>query len=143
MARIVTKYVTGNGSRGGAERRRKAGAASAAPRLRVKCLLKSVGASVVSSAAEADDVAVGILDVEVLRAPGGGREWLEDRHAVRDALFVESFDAVDARRRVEMLVFAAVLSRRLVLGRLFQVKFESIQVTDGVEAIPRLAEREA
>src|SRR5438270_4078940 len=46
--------------------------------------LKSFGASVVSSAAEADDVAVGILDVEVLRAPGGGREGLQDRHTVRD-----------------------------------------------------------
>jgi hypothetical protein len=41
-----------------------------------------------ASAAETDDVAVGILNVEILRAPGGRREWLEDRRTVRDALLV-------------------------------------------------------
>ena len=92
------------------------------------------------AAAEADDVAVGVLDIEVLRAPGGGGEWLDDRYAVGDALLVERFDAVDARRGVEMLVVAPVLALRLVLGRFLQVNFQSVQMTDGVEPIPRLAE---
>ena len=34
------------------------------------------------SAAEADDVAIGILDIEALRAPLGRRDRLDDRHAV-------------------------------------------------------------
>src|SRR5947209_15833237 len=120
MGGIVTKYVTGNGSRGVRGETEDA-----------------------SSPAEADDVAVGIFDVEVLRPPGGRREGLEDRHTVRDALLVEGFDAVDSCRGVEMLVVAAVLSLGVVPGCFFQVKFESVQITDGVETIPRLAECEA
>ena len=45
-------------------------------------------------AAEGDDVAIGVLDIEVLRAPGGCHERLDDRCAVGDALLVERFDAV-------------------------------------------------
>ena len=41
------------------------------------------------AAAEADDVASRILDVEVLRASLGRRDRLDDRHAVCDALLVE------------------------------------------------------
>ena len=39
-----------------------------------------------------------------------------------------------------MFVVAAMLSLRLVPGRFLQVKFQSVQMTDGVETIPRLAE---
>ena len=95
------------------------------------------------TATEADDVAVGVLDIEVLRAPRRGRERLDDRYAVGDALLVERFDAVDARRGVEMLVVAPPLALRLVLGRFLQVNFQSVQMTDGVEPLPWLAEREA
>src|SRR4030095_7137157 len=65
------------------------------------------------AAAEGDDVAVGVLDVEVLRAPGRGCECLDDGYSVGDALFVERFDAIDARRGVGMLIVAAPLAIRL------------------------------
>src|SRR5262245_2855436 len=42
-----------------------------------------------------------------------------------------------------MLVVAPVLAPRLALGRFLQVKLQPVQLTDGVEAVPRLAEREA
>ena len=84
-------------------------------------------------AAEADDVAIGILDIEVFGAPGGSRERLDDRCTVGDALSVERFDAVDARCGVEMLVIAPVPALRLVLGRFLQVKLHSVQMTDSVE----------
>jgi hypothetical protein len=57
-------------------------------------------------AAEGDDVAVGIRDIEVLRAPGRVCKRLDNRDAVGDALFVKCFDAVDAGRDVKMLVVA-------------------------------------
>src|SRR4249920_3195734 len=47
------------------------------------------------TATEADDVAVGVLDIEVLRAPRRGRERLEDRYTVGDALLIERFDPID------------------------------------------------
>ena len=62
--------------------------------------------------AEADDVAIGILDIEVFGAPRGSRERLDDRCTIGDALPVERFDAVDARRGVEMLVIAPVPAPR-------------------------------
>jgi len=49
------------------------------------------------AAAEADDVAIRVLDIEVLRAPLGRRDRLDDRDAVGDALLVARFDAVHAR----------------------------------------------
>src|SRR6185503_14704590 len=95
------------------------------------------------AAAEADDVAIRVLDIEALRAPLGRRDRLDDRHAVGDALLVERLDAVNARRGVEMIVVAPVLAVRLVLGRFLQVKFQSVQNPDRVEPFPWLAEREA
>src|SRR6185369_3399417 len=95
------------------------------------------------AAAEADDVAIRVLDIEVLGAPLGRRDRRYDRHAVGDALFVESLDTVNARCGVEMLVVAPVLAVCAVLGRFLQVKFKSVKNTDRVEAFPWLAEREA
>ena len=48
------------------------------------------------AAAEADDVAIRVLDIEALRAPLGRRDRLDDRHTVGDALLVERLDAVNA-----------------------------------------------
>ena len=95
------------------------------------------------AAAEANDVAIWVLDIEALRAPLGRRDRLDDRHAVGDALLVERLDAVNARRDVEMIVVATVLAVCVVRGRFLQVKFQSVQNTDGVEPFPWLAEREA
>jgi hypothetical protein len=67
-------------------------------------------------AAEGDDVAVGILDIEVFRAPRGGGEGLDDRCFVGDALVVERFYSIDAGRGIEMLVIAPVPTLLLVLG---------------------------
>ena len=73
------------------------------------------------TAAEADDVAVGILNVEVFSTPRGGSERPEDRDTVCDALLVKLFDTVDAPRGVEMLIVTAVAALRLGLGRFLQV----------------------
>ena len=85
------------------------------------------------AAAEADDVAIRVLDIEVLRAPLGRRDRRYDRHAVGDALLVECLDAVNARRGVEIFVVAPVLAVRVVPGRFLSVKFNSVQLTDRVE----------
>ena len=95
------------------------------------------------TATEADDVAVGILDIEIFRGPRGSRERFDDPYTVADALLVEGFDAVYTRRGIEMLVIAPVATLCLVLGCFLQVQFQSVQVTDSVETIPRLAELEA
>src|SRR5262245_4957159 len=94
-------------------------------------------------ASEAGDVAIRVLHIEVLRSPWGSRERLDDRCSVGDAPLVEGFDAIDARCSVEVLVGAPVLALRFVLGRFLQVKFQSIQLSDNVETIPRLTEPEA
>ena len=60
------------------------------------------------AAAEADDVAIRVLDIEVLCAPLGRRDRLDDRHASGDALLVEGLDAVNTRGGVEMIVVALV-----------------------------------
>lgn len=49
---------------------------------------------------EADDIAIGVLDVEVLRAPRSRRKRLDDRCAVRCALRIERFDALNTGRGV-------------------------------------------
>src|SRR5215207_1763019 len=95
------------------------------------------------AAAEPDDVAIRVLDIEALRSPLGRRDRLDDRHAVGDALLVERLDAVNTRRGVEMIVVAPVLAVRVTLGCFLQVKFKSVQNTDRVEPFPWLAEREA
>ena len=61
------------------------------------------------TATEANDVAVGVVDIEVLRAPRRGGKGLDDRYAVGDTLLVERFDPIDTGRGVEMLVVAAPL----------------------------------
>ena len=95
------------------------------------------------AAAEADDVAVGILNVKVFGAPRGSRKRLEDRDTVGDALRVERFDTVDTRRGVEMLIVAPVATPRLALGRFLQVQFQPVQMSDGIETVPWFAERKA
>src|SRR5437773_7249384 len=92
------------------------------------------------AAPEADDVAIGVLDVEVLRAPRGRGKRLDDRYAVRCALLIERLDAVNTRRRVEMLVHTPVSAVFGVLGRFLQVKLQPVQLTDRVKPVPRLAE---
>src|SRR6266550_6254696 len=92
------------------------------------------------AAPEADDVAIGVLDVEVLRAPRGRGKRLDDRCTVRGALLIERLDAVNTRRRVEMLVHTPVSAVFGVLGRFLQVKLQPVQLTDRVKPVPRLAE---
>src|ERR1041385_5164587 len=94
------------------------------------------------TAAERDDVTVRILDVEVLRAPRGRGERLEDWRVVCDAALVERFDPVDACGSIEMFIVAPVLTLRLILGRFLQVQLQSVQIADGVEAGPRFAKLE-
>src|SRR5690349_19691434 len=95
------------------------------------------------TAAERDDVAVRVLDVEVLRAPLRRGERSEDRYAARDALLVECLDAGHAGRGIEMLVLAAIRALGRILRGFLQVDFQSIQLPDRVKPIPWITEREA
>src|SRR5688500_16229838 len=93
-------------------------------------------------AAETDDIAVRVFNIEVLRTPRRRLKRLEDLHAVGDTLFVERLDALDTRRRIEVLVFQAMLPLGRILGRFLQMQFQSIQAPDSVEPAPRLTELE-
>src|SRR5438093_1211852 len=93
-------------------------------------------------ATERDDVAVRVFNVEILRAPGRHFQRLEDLGAISDTLFVECLDAVDARRGIEVLMFPTMLALGRILGRFFQMQFQSIQTADSVESAPRFAETE-
>src|SRR5258706_355554 len=86
------------------------------------------------TAAEGDDIAVRIFDIEVLRTPGGRGERSQDRDPVGGALRVERFDASDACRRIEVLGF--------ILWCLFEMQLQSVDTADGVEVVPRFVERE-
>src|SRR5205823_3303249 len=92
---------------------------------------------------EAEDIAVGVLDVEVLRAPGSRRKRLDDRCTVRCALRIERFDAVNTGRGVQMLVRTPVSALVVVLRRFLQVELQSVQLTNRVKPVPWLAECEA
>src|SRR5688572_28261383 len=95
------------------------------------------------TAAEADDVTVRILDVEILRSPLCRRQRLQDRDAVGDALVEKGLNTIDAGCRVEVLMITTVSTVVLILRRFLQVQLEPVEMADGVEAIPRFAEREA
>src|SRR5262249_35538589 len=94
------------------------------------------------TAAERDDIAVRILDVEVLRTPRRRGERPENLRAIRDAPLVERFDTVHAGRGIEMLMFAPVLAFGAVLRRFLQMELQPVQFSNRVEPVPRLAERE-
>src|SRR5580765_3150979 len=93
-------------------------------------------------AAETDDIAVRVFNIEVLRAPRRRLKRLEDLRAVSDTLFVECFDTLDTRQGIEVLVFSTMVALGRILGRFLQVQFQSIQTADSVEPAPRLAETE-
>jgi hypothetical protein len=106
-------------------------------------LFAAINVVLVSSrAAERDDVAVRVFNVEILRAPRRHFQRLEDLGAISDTLFVECFDAVDSARGIEVLVFPTMLALRRILGRFFQMQFQSIQTADSVESAPGLTETE-
>ena len=66
--------------------------------------------------AEADDIAIEVLDVEVLRAPGSRLKRLDDCYAIRCALRIERFDAINtncgARDVTPGFVLIVVMSLR-------------------------------
>ena len=95
------------------------------------------------TAPERDDVAVGILDVEVLGSPRSVGQRLPHHCSIRDALVVERRDAVDAGRRIQMLVLAPVDALRFTAGSLLQVELEAVPDPDRIKPVPRFAEREA
>src|SRR5207253_9580412 len=76
------------------------------------------------------------------RAPRRHFQRLDDPGAIGDTPFVECLDALDARRGIEVLVFPTMLALGRILGRFFQMQFQSIHTTDSVESAPRLAETE-
>ena len=81
---------------------------------------------------------VRIFDVEIPGAPFGWRQRPDDGDAVRHAVVVERLDTINARGRVEMLVGATPLAIGGARRRFLQVDFESIAMTDRVEAFPRI-----
>ena len=93
-------------------------------------------------AAKSDDVAVRIFNVETLCPPRRRFQRLDDLRAIGDTLLVECFDAVYARCGIEVVVFPSMPALSRILGRFFQMQFQSIQRADSVESAPRLAETE-
>ena len=93
-------------------------------------------------AAETDDIAVGVFNIEILRAPRRHLKRLEDLRAVGDTPFVECLDTLDTRRGIEVFVVSTMLALGRILGRFLQMQFQSIQTADSVEPAPRLAETE-
>jgi len=91
-------------------------------------------------ATERDDVTVRVFNIEILRAPRRRLQRLENLRSVGNTLFVEGFDAFDARRGIEVVLFPTMLALGGILGRLFQMQLQSIPTTDSVEPAPRLAE---
>ena len=91
---------------------------------------------------EAEDIAIGVLDVEVLRAPRSRRQRLDDRCAVRCALCIKRLDAIHTGGRVEVLVRAPLSALVVILGRFLQVELQAVQLTNRVKPVPRLAECE-
>src|ERR1041384_2223401 len=92
--------------------------------------------------AEADDIAVRVLDVEIPGPPRRRRERLDDPDAVRLALRIERLDAVHAGRGVQVLLLTPVPALGVGLGRLLEMELQPVQLTDRVEPLPRLAEGE-
>ena len=86
--------------------------------------------------AEADDIAIGVLNVEVHGAPRGHPQWFDDPCAVRYASRVERLDAIDAGGGIEMLVLAPVLTLSVTLGRFLQVEFQSVKLADARRTRP-------
>jgi hypothetical protein len=66
----------------------------------------------------------------------------DDRYAVRGALCIERFDAVNTGRGIQVFVRMAVSAFVVVLGRLLQVELQTVRLTNRVEPFPRLAEGE-
>src|SRR5881628_1008593 len=94
-------------------------------------------------AAEADDIAVRFLNVEILRAPLRRRQRLEDLGAVGDALLVERLDAFHARGGVQVLILPTVLAFRWVLRRFLQMQLQAVKAANGIEPVPRFPKGEA
>src|SRR5688572_23886124 len=95
------------------------------------------------AAAEADDVAVGVLHVEIFRPPLGRRQRLQNRDTVGDALVEEGFNTIDAGCRVEVFMVAPESAIVLVSWRFLEMQLQPVDTADGVKAFPRLAECEA
>lgn len=74
--------------------------------------------------------------------PRGHRERPDNCCPVRGALSVERLDAVDASRRVQVLVLPPVPALWPVLGRFLQVELQTVHLANRVEPVPRLPERE-
>ena len=77
--------------------------------------------SVCGRAPEAENVAIGVLDIKVLRAPRSLRKWFDDPCAGCCAI-IEGFDALNTSRGISMLVRTPMSAPVVVLGRFLQVK---------------------
>lgn len=95
------------------------------------------------STTEGDDIAVGVLDVEVLSAPRRRGQGLQYRRTVCDALRIKRFDTINAGCCIQMVTLAPVLAFVLASRRLLQVELEPVPLAYRIESVPRLAEREA
>jgi hypothetical protein len=84
---------------------------------------------------EAEDISVGILDVEVALAPGPLLKWLDDGSAATDELVVQLADSGDGKVCVEMLFGPSVRTLRLKLRSAFEVNHCTIARHAGVEVL--------
>src|SRR5262245_4880510 len=88
---------------------------------------------------ERNDITVRILDVEILRSPFRWGEWPQNGYAIRHASLIEGFDSIYAGCCIEMLLLTPVLTLDGILGRFFQMQLQPVELSDRVEALPRLA----
>src|SRR5262249_23262875 len=84
---------------------------------------------------EAEDVAVGILGVEVDRAPRARSDLLDDRCAATDQLVVQLADSGDLQVRVEVLTGSAVRTVAIELRRALQMDHGAVARHAGVEVL--------
>src|SRR5947209_9467160 len=83
---------------------------------------------------ETQDIAIGIFDVEITRAPGPLLERFRDGGSTTDELRVQLPDSGDDQVRVEMVSRPAVGALRFKLWRALQVDDRAIAGYAGIEA---------
>lgn len=83
------------------------------------------------------------MKAEIHRIPFRRHKRFDDLRAVRFTVRMKGFDAVNARRCIEMIVVAPVPAVCLQLWCRFKVKLKSVQRTDRVETFPGFTENES
>jgi hypothetical protein len=93
--------------------------------------------------AEAQDVAVGILDVEIPARPGPVLQWPGDQRPAGAHLVIQYRRVADGDMRIEVLVLLAMGTVGLVLGPGLEMNGAPVSADAGVEILVLKVEIEA